>query len=258
MRYFTTLLLSMSMTAAFAQSRQEILESLSGEWQLIAANNGVEIAPGVYSAGVDTIRFTATPASDGISLDCHTDKFYWRSGTDYPASWRILVEENGEGEHRLGWVLSEEQPVSEKEFVESQEKYLESGFFYWGGTEGGHRYIYLLAENYDASAIIGMTFWSQWSKGDATSYSLSNAEHQSRKVYAVVAESIPYANRVGWIEIWSSPKIERVSSTPDGIREISPDKNSSSRFCYDLQGRRYTSPPARGIYIQNGTLKIEH
>lgn len=247
-----SLLATMSITGAFAQSNPSLMESLTGSWQFIAANNGVEVAPGIYSSRSDTVTFTATPSADGTYLQCHADCLYKsKDGNEYPADWRIVVEENGEGRHRLGWVLDAEQPAFTKEFTEGRASYLEDGFFYWGGTEGGHRYIYLLAENEDASAIIGMTFWSAWSSEETTEYALSNSEHQSRKMYAVVAESIPYGNSVGWIEIWSSPKVRR-SSDPTGITQhLSPNTQHPSVF-YDLQGRQLNGQPKRGIYLVNG------
>ena len=196
----------------FEQNVPEQLQGLTGRWQLIASNNGVEVAPGVYSAGIDTIAFTATPSTDGTYLECYADRFYTRTGNVYSAHWRMLVETNDQQQRRIGWLLDTESPASSQEFQEPRENYLEKGFFYWGSKDASatHRYIYLLSENENASAIIGMTLWSPWGAKDATSYSLSNEEHNSQKVYAVVATQIPYGDSVGWIEIWGSPRFEKV------------------------------------------------
>lgn len=239
-------------------SAQTLAEQLAGNWQYTASNNGVEVAPGIYSAGTDVIDFTATASSDGTYLQCHTDCLYNRTGTTYPADWRILVEEDGNGKYRLGWVLDANQPISSKEFLEPRENYLENGFWYWGGTTDGHRYIYLLAENADASAIIGMTFWSAWSTEATTEYSLSNEENQSRKMYAVVSENIPYSGNVGWIEIWGSPKIQRLPSGT-GIKGLpSSNANQHSSATYDLQGQRVGQPLQKGIYIRDGKKYYMH
>ncbi len=242
-------------------SAQNLVEKLAGNWQFTAANNGVEVAPGIYSAGTDIISFTATPSADGKGLDCHADCLYNRTGTEYPANWRILVEENAEGKHRLGWVLDPQQPVSPKEFLEPRENYLEKGFFYWAENSEGHRYIYLLAENADASAIVGMTFWSPWSDGSTTEYPLSNEENNAQKMYAVVAQSIPYANSVGWIEIWASPKVQKLNNQ-SGVAQLSVQHDAKgimqpNTLC-NLNGQRIKRGTAgdsklpRGIYILNG------
>ncbi len=238
------------LTPAHAQS--SLAASLAGDWQFVAANNGVEVAPGIYSAGTDVVNFTATASADGTSLQCHADNMYDKTGTTYAADWRILVEEDGAGKHRLGWVLDNQQPAFTTEFNEPQENYLEKGFFYWGGTEGAHRYVYLLAENADASAIVGMTFWSPWSDGSTTEYSLANEENNSRKIYAVVAENIPYGNSVGWIEIWSSPKVKKVADNT-AISTITADGMSTNDAWYDLRGRKITNGRLpKGVYIHNG------
>lgn len=169
------------------QEVPEILKGLTGRWLLIASNEGEEVAPGVYRAGTDTIHFTATPAADGTSLLCHTDSMYWRSSKVYPADWRIIVEQNGT-QRRLGWILDAQQPV-------------------WSD---GTTHLYLLSENSDASAWLGMTFWSAWSNTAATIYALSNDEHNSRKVYGLLSKDIPFANPTGMLEIWSSPRFEKV------------------------------------------------
>ena len=54
-------------------SAQSLAHQLAGNWQFVASNNGVEVAPGIYSAGTDVIDFTATASADGSYLQCHTD-----------------------------------------------------------------------------------------------------------------------------------------------------------------------------------------
>ncbi len=169
------------------QDTPELLKGLTGQWLLIASNEGEEVAPGVYRAGTDTISFTATAAADGTSLLCHTDRMYWRSNTVYAADWRIIVEQDGT-QRRLGWVLDDQQPA-------------------WSD---GTTHLYLLSENSDASAWLGMTFWSAWSNTSATTYTLSNEEHNSRKVYGLLSKEIPFANPTGMLEIWSSPRFEKL------------------------------------------------
>ena len=235
------------------------LQPFAGDWYFIAANNGTEVAPGVYRSGNDTIRVTATPATDGTAtLLCHADSLYCSTSNVYGADWRMLVETDGEGRHRLGWVLTAEQPAGTREFLEPREQYLENGTYYWATSDEGHRYIYLLGENIDASAFVGMTLWSQWTEGDgsdaATVYSLSNEEHNARKIYAIAAQEIPYGSPAGWIEIWSSPKMTRsLSSDVTAIREIAHDQPANTQ-CYDLQGRRLHQRPARGLWIESGRL----
>lgn len=245
---------------AHAQSAQ-LMETLSGRWLLEASNNGVEVevAPGVkvYRATTDSIYFTATPSTDGKALECHTDSLYWRSGTAYPADWRIAVEENDEGQYRLGWVLTTEQPVSSNEFQESADKYLEGGFFYWGKNDDGHRYIYLLGENADNTAFIGMTLWSAWtaSSADEPEYLLQNTDNNARKMYAIVAEDVPYGHSVGYIEIWGSPKIKKVEGNGSaGIRETVVQQPFDGRY-YDLQGRHVLKPSSPGLYILSNKKK---
>ena len=183
-------------------------EGLLGEWMLIASNNGVKGAGGFYTPGTDTIRFTATVAPDASYIVCHTDRLYWRSGQDYPADWQMVVEQNG-NQRRIGWVLTKEQPASAKEFQETQDKYLEDGFFYWGGNyaeDNGHRYIYLLSENIDTQRMEGMTLWSAWGSHDVTTYTFP----QNQQVYAIAAMQIPYAQSIGYIEIWASARFEKL------------------------------------------------
>ena len=161
------------------------------------------------------------------------------------ADWRIVVESDGAGKHRIGWVLDAEKPFSSQEFLEPRASYLENGFWYWGGTEGGHRYMYLLADNADLTAIMGMTFWSGWMSSDATEYSLSNEDNNARKMYLAVSETIPYAKNVGWLEIWSSPKVVKGNAA-----SVTMPKTATGQpaVIYDLQGRRL-STLQKGINI---------
>lgn len=225
--------------------------ALDGRWEFMASNNG-KVVNGVYSAGNDTIPFTATASADGTYLQCHADTFFQTTNGTYPADWRMLVETDETGRFRLGWVLDEAEPFSSEEFPEPKASYMDDGFFYWGGTDGGHRYMYLLAENADASAIIGMTFWSDWTTTADAELSLANADHNSRKMYLVVAEGLPYSNSVGWLEIWASPKIRRVSGDQAAIKTVVAAPSEASSCYYDLLGRPLQKVPRRGLYIRRG------
>ncbi len=244
-------------TATPVNAQSPFVQSLAGQWQFTASNNGKEIAPGVYSAGEDTINFTAAIGDDGKSLNCHADCMYKSvTGNEYPADWKVLVEENDQEQYRLGWVLTIEQPAFNKEFLEAKESFLENGFWYWGTDAAStHRYIYLLTENEDASAHVATTFWSDWSDRGSKEYSLMSTEYNSQKFYAIVAASIPFANSVGYIEIWASPKLQQINST--GIHGISNNDERTSTECYDLTGRRLRDQPHRGMYICNGKKYIQ-
>ena len=195
----------------------EALAQLAGQWKFIAMPNGVTGEGGIYTATADTIAFTATVAPDGMGLVCRAESFYTRSGNVYPATWRMLMEEDAaSGHHRIGWVLDASEPASEKEFEEPQEKYLDNGFFYWGvnskrtGGDTGHRYIYLLTENIETQRLEGATLWSSWLNSGATEYAFP----QNQEVYGVVALDIPYNyynySDIGYFEIWASPRFVRV------------------------------------------------
>ena len=229
-----------------------IAQELAGNWQFVASNNGIEVAPGIYSSGTDTFSFTATANADGQSLDCHSDCLYKSVGNnEYAANWRIVIEKNTEGQHRLGWVLTKDTPAFVQEFNEPSTNYLEKGWWYHGTGSEEHHYIYLLSENADATSYVATTFWSAWSDNSTTEYSLSSSEYNSQKIYAFVANGIPYANPIGVIEIWASPKIKKTNSDPAGIHEVASEKISDDSY-YDLQGRRLNGQPAKGLYIRNG------
>ncbi len=242
-------------TPAVAQS--SLLESLAGQWQFTASNNGTEDATikGLYHPGTDTFTFTATV--DGNVLSCHADCLYKSvAGNEYPAEWRMVIEENEANQYRLGWVLSKEQPAFTQEFLEPKENYLENGFYYWGdNVTDSHRYIYLLTENEDASAYVATTFWSAWSEQGTTEYSLSSTEHNAQKFYAIVAAGQPYANSVGYVEIWASPKVKRVGET--GIKSLTPNPSpkGEGRGYFNLCGQRLEKP-TKGLYILNGRKVI--
>ena len=36
------------------------------------------------------------------------------------------------------------------------------------------------------------------------------------------------------------------------------NKKSPNSQCYDLTGRRLAAPPARGLYIEDGRLRVKH
>jgi len=228
---------------------------MAGNWQFTASNNGKEVAPGIYSAGTDQFSFTATAAADGQSLDCHADCLYKsKQGNEYPADWRLVVEENAEGQHRIGWVLTKEQPAFTREFEEPQDSYLENGFFYWGSGSEAHHYIYLLTENEDASAYVATTFWSDWSSADTQEYSIRSTEYNAQKLYAIVAAAKPYANSIGYLEIWASIKLKRGSAA--GISGVRANNNEHA-VIYSLQGVR-RSQLQRGLNIVNGRKVIKN
>ncbi len=233
-----------------ADVQSSLLEALAGQWLFTASNNGTEDATvkGLYHPGTDTFTFTATV--DGASLSCHADCLYRSAtGNEYPADWQMVVEENDQNQYRLGWVLSKEQPAFAKEFLEPKENYLENGFYFWGdNVTDNHRYIYLLTENEDASAYVATTFWSAWSELGTTEYSLSSSEHNAQKFYAIVAAGQPYANSIGYIEIWASPKVKRVGET--GIRSLTPNPSprDEGHGYYNLYGQRFEKP-TKGLYI---------
>ena len=192
------------------------LALMAGQWQLIASANGSAGEGGIHTAKADTINFTATVAPDGRGLLCQTSRLFTSAqGTDYPAEWRILVEEDNAatGRIRLGWVLSADEPASTAEFNEPRQSYLEDGFYYWGSPADLHHYIYLLSENIDTQRLEGMTLWSPWQQPGADTFTLP----QQQEVYGVVSTAIPYqsATSTGYFEIWASPRLVRVSSATD-------------------------------------------
>lgn len=201
----------------FPAAQPSPLEALTGAWQLIASTNGVPGPDGIYRATTDTIRFTATLGQDaslGTCLYCHADSLYTRSEQVYPADWCMAVEtDETNGSVRLGWVLSDQQPASPKEFTEERSKYLEEGLYYWGvgadRTDTGHRYIYLLSVNIDKQQLEGMTLWSEWTAEGSRSFAFP----QNQQVYGVVALDIPYDSEgessVGYFEIWASPRMKK-------------------------------------------------
>ena len=191
----------------FERQAAASLTGLTGDWMLIVANNGVPNEVGIYTSTLDTIRFTAKPTADGLSLRCHADRLYWRSGQVYPADWTLLVEQNEQGQRRLGWVLDKENAASTKEFLETKDKYLENGFFYFGASSAdSHRYIYLLSMNIDTQKLEGMTLWTPWLDQTAKTYTLS----QIQQIYGLVSEHQPLSGIVGYFEIWASPRFEKL------------------------------------------------
>lgn len=250
MRRITLLFSMLACYASLSLQAQTptLLQSLAGNWQLVAANNGV-YEPPVWKSTTDYIDFTATVSSDGTALDCHTDCLYNRSGTTYPADWKMVVEEDGSGKYRIGMVLDDQHPASTVEFQEARDKYADQGYWYWGGSEGGHRYIYLLSDKLEQEGLYAMTFWSEWSTAETLTFSISNVDHQARQIYAVVCESEPYseAAKVGYFEIWASPKLQRMTDT--AITSIGHPADSGTSTVFDLQGRRVSGQPRSGLYI---------
>ena len=227
---------------------------MAGNWQFTASNNGKKGASGIYTAGTDQFSFTATVAADGKSLNCHSDCLYKsKQGYEYPADWLIVTEENDAGQHRIGWVLSNDQPAFTREFQEPSDSYLEDGFFYWGNGSESHHYIYLLTDNEDASAHVATTFWSDWSSQSTVDYSLKSTRYNAQKLYAIVASAIPYANSIGYLEIWASIKLTRLDTV--GIHTLTHDVYNSHAV-YSLQGVRLNQPQ-HGLNIVNGRKVVK-
>ena len=56
---------------------------------------------------------------------------------------------------------------------------------------------------------------------------------------------------------YSIPDLTSVNNTYTIIPNITTAKTDASTDIYDLQGRKLTSKPAKGIYIQQGKKKLE-
>ncbi len=56
---------------------------------------------------------------------------------------------------------------------------------------------------------------------------------------------------------YSIPDLTSVNNTYTIIPNITTAKTDTSTDIYDLQGRKLTSKPAKGIYIQQGKKKLE-
>ena len=219
---------------ALSVSAQTTLQQLAGEWHFVASNEGEQIAPGVYKAGIDDFPFTATVSQDGTALDCHADCLYRdKNGNEYAADWKIVVEEQGD-QHRIGWVLTSEAPCYTTQYDDKN--------------------IYLLADYTDdytgQTSLVGMTFWSAWSQQGADTYSLSNRDFMARTMYAVVSSSIPYAGGFSYIEAWTSPKVQRTAYTT-AIQSVISEGQLSDHHYYNLRGQRVETPQ-RGLYIIGG------
>ncbi len=225
-----TLLFATFLSTAFAQKSQ-----LTGEWKLTASP---------FEGGTEVITFTATLSSDKTYLECHTDQFFTRNSKAYPMDWKISIETEGDN-IRLGWVLDAEKPASTQEYQDTQ--------YAIGGApvDENHRYIYLLSENTETQKLEGMTLWSNWQSSADAVFELP----KTQQIYAAVSPNIPYSGGVGYIDIWASGKLQKNSSDPSGISDITR-KASISDVYYDLQGRRLQSKPEKGIYIQNGKKYI--
>ncbi len=210
--------------------------SLAGEWQFIA---------GTFQGKIDTIPFTATLAADGQALACHADNFFQRGSKPYPMDWKMALKEEG-GKTVLGWVLTAEEPASTAEFQEVVSRYIMGG----KEADGSHRYIYLLSENIETQQLEGMTLWCSYD-GEKTAYLLP----KTQQVYGVVSEHIPFNGAVGFMEIWASGRVQKKNDDPAGISEIVGKETSDGSY-FDLQGRRISGKPQKGIYITNGRKYI--
>lgn len=254
MKHLLSLLLTLTLSTAHGQNA---LEALAGQWQLIASNNGFRGDDGIYRMTTDTIPFTATlvQTADSTCLQCHADVLYNRTGQDYPADWRMSIEQDpASGKFRLGFLLDDQQPASTKEFWEDPDQYLEEGFYYFGihsdRTDTGHRYIYLLSENIATQQLESMTLWSSWQSDCYAPFAFP----QNQQIYAVVSPDQPFGAEshsiVGYFEIWASPKVQKIADDT-AIRELA-DGRPASTTTFDLQGRPLSVKPRHGVYIQNG------
>lgn len=221
----------LSLCSAQAQS------SLEGEWQFVA---------GTYEGKIDTIPFTATLSADGQYMECHAENFFKRGSKPYPMNWRVAIGKDGD-KTRLGWVLTAEQPTSTEEYQEAAEKYVIGG----AAADGSHRYIYLLSENIETQKLEGMTLWSDYMEASETTYVLP----KTQQIYGVVSQEIPFNSAVGFMEIWASGRLQKKNDDPAGISEIA-NKETPNSLYFDLQGRRISGQPQKGLYIRNGRKYI--
>ena len=91
---------------------------------------------------------------------------------------------------------------------------------------------------------------------DGARYSLFHSDLQERVVLHVPASAIDlYKTDRMWKDFAT---ILPINDGPDGISEIdanpqrTPDSSSDGAKCYDLQGRRLTDKPTKGIYVSKG------
>ena len=214
-----------------ATAQNTLPASLAGNWHFVAANEGEPDAYGIYHSSIVDVPFTATVTTDGQDLDCTANcLFKADDGTEYAARWQMVVEQNTEGQHRIGWVLTTAEPT----FT----------------TQYDGLYVYLLADKVGEEGFHGMTFWSAWTTAVSDTYTLSNTEYQARTIYAITSATSPYSTATGYIEAWSSPRIQR-SAYPTAVTTIASAPQSQTPVCHDLQGRSLVSPQP-GVYIKDG------
>ena len=216
-------------------------DDLAGQWQLIASPMGVEGEGGIMTSGWDTITFTAIPSADGKTLSCHADKFFSRSGHDYPMDWLLAVEREGD-KTRLGWVCDDQQPASSIEFQEPATAYAIGGRDI---KEGEHRYLYVLSYNVETGREEAMTLWSGWMNNSQATFTLP----QNQQLDVIVSTTIPFSTFLGYADSWASARLQKVSTT--GISELVRTVTHADA-CYDLQGRRLYGQPQRGLLIKGG------
>ncbi len=210
--------------------------ALAGSWQFIA---------GTFEGKIDTIPFTATLAADAQTLECHADNFFKRGSKPYPMDWKIVLKEE-DGKTVPGWVLTAETPASTEEYQEAASQYVLGG----KDADGSHRYIYLLSENIETQQLEGMTLWCSYDEEKAA-YMLP----KTQQIYGAVSQQLPFSGTVGSMEAWASGRIQKKSDDPTGISEIVGKETSDCPY-FDLQGRRISGKPQKGIYIMNGRKYI--
>ena len=229
-----------NLTPSFAQESTTLDPNalLEGKWQMIASP---------FEGGAATIDFNVinTPA---MPLPvAYAESFFTTKTTShtYPANWYMKAELNG-NKIRVGWVLSNTSTAFQMEFQEPATEYALFGT----DADETHRYVYFLSENIDTQQLEPMTLWSDWEDITATSFKLP----QTQQIYAVVSKNKPYSGSVGYVDIWASVKLQRVNDDAS-IRTIG--RTTENRDCFDLSGRRLTSAPQHGLYIQGGKKVIK-
>ncbi len=219
----------------------------AGSWQFKGSPVGNTGESGISSTTWEYIDFSVTQTADN-ELTCHSDNFYSRGSKPYPMDWKIIIEKE-DGKTRVGWAFDKEKPASDVEFQEQGSAYAIGGK---DAVEGEHRYIYLLTYNAEKGEEDGITIWSEWADDGNMVFTFP----KSQQVDAVVSTSIPFSNLIGYIDSWANPSIQKKKSDdPTGISEI-VGKETSVNSYFDLQGRRISGKPQKGIYIMNGRKYI--
>ena len=81
-----------------------------------------------------------------------------------------------------------------------------------------------------------------------------NGHHSGVLVHCYVGDDVLYLNQAYYSQ-WISTAIRDLPAQPAAKDSGSKIQVSGSKI-YDLQGRRLSAPPARGMYIQDKRVKI--